>query len=424
MPEISQFYISDDRRKDRGALADLAESIRAVGLLQPILVEATEKGFDVLGGRRRFTAMTEILGFTELEEHKHFRIVEGLDKLVVQLTENSHRKDFTPMEEASLVYDIHHLSVKQQGAAVAGPGKSGWSMEDTAKFIGRDKGYVSRMLTLMDNSNITSQCSSVNEALTLIKKEKEKVIQDKIRHARAEKAVIAPDIAGYTDNVFQDNALDFTRSLPDESVDMILTDPPFAINYGELIDAEYDAAYDDDPQQVEDLLVALMPEYYRVLKPNKYVVIWTGYIVEHIVRDALKKAGFMVWNPPLVWIKLNTGGKSLQPDIRPGNVVQHAMLAWKGIPEITTKGRHNAFAYPVVKENRIHRAQMPEELVADLISLFSFEGDVVLDTFAGSLSVMRGCFMTKRRYLACEKEENNIMDGIAYTQEWVKGRAE
>jgi DNA modification methylase len=63
---------------------------------------------------------------------------------------------------------------------------------------------------------------------------------------------------------------------------------------------------------------------------------------------------------------------------------------------------------------------MPEALTADLVQTFSYPGDLILDTFAGSLAVMRGCMLTERRFIGCEKYQENVQDAVTYTIEWFK----
>jgi site-specific DNA-methyltransferase (adenine-specific) len=417
---ITNFYVSHDRRSEKTDITDLAVSIHAAGLLQPIICKKTDEGFEIVAGRRRFYAVRDILEWTELEEGKHFYTAEdSIDGMVIELEENSHRVDFTPLERAYLIKDIHDAGIAKEGRAVKGV-KGGWGLEDTARVIGRNKGYVSRMLSIVENKELVGDCGSVDEALTRIKKTKEKEIAAALRQAQAEVVEIPVDIEAYTKNVIVDEASSFITMIEDESVDLILTDPPFAINYDDLIDAEYDAPYEDDPQVTRDMIEELIPHYYRVLKNDKYIIMFVGFDIKWYLKEVMQKAGFFVPATPLYWFKLGTGGKTMQPDIRPGNVMQEAILGWKGVPEITVKGVSNVFSYQTVRENRIHRAQMPEALTADLVQTFSYPGDLILDTFAGSLAVMRGCMLTERRFIGCEKYQENVQDAVTYTIEWFK----
>lgn len=85
-------------RKQLGDLADLALSIRENGLVQPIVVEPVAGGrYRILAGARRHAACASI-GLQEMP--CIVRTVEAQSRLELQLIENLHRKDLSPLEEA------------------------------------------------------------------------------------------------------------------------------------------------------------------------------------------------------------------------------------------------------------------------------------------------------------------------------------
>jgi ParB family chromosome partitioning protein len=88
---------------DPQALEELAESIRAQGVLQPVLVRPAGEGFQLVAGERRFRA-AERLGLQTIPA-----IVRELDDdqlLEVALIENLQREDLNPIEEA---FGYQHL---------------------------------------------------------------------------------------------------------------------------------------------------------------------------------------------------------------------------------------------------------------------------------------------------------------------------
>ena len=89
---------SNQPRQDLGDVTDLAHSIRQHGLLNPIIVEAATEGrYRILAGGRRFAACTS-LGLATVT--CIVRTVEEHSRLALQLIENIHRKDLSPIEEA------------------------------------------------------------------------------------------------------------------------------------------------------------------------------------------------------------------------------------------------------------------------------------------------------------------------------------
>ena len=79
-------------------LAELAESLRIHGLVQPITVRPDDEGFEIVAGARRFRA-AQLAGLTELEAI--VRDLTDAETLEVQIIENSQRQDVHPYEEAA-----------------------------------------------------------------------------------------------------------------------------------------------------------------------------------------------------------------------------------------------------------------------------------------------------------------------------------
>ncbi|MCQ9368687.1 ParB/RepB/Spo0J family partition protein [Brevibacterium sp. 50QC2O2] len=86
---------------DEDALAELVESIKAVGVLQPVVVRVVDKqapSYELIMGERRFRASQEA-GLTEIPAI--IREVKEDDLLRDALLENLHRSDLNPLEEAA-----------------------------------------------------------------------------------------------------------------------------------------------------------------------------------------------------------------------------------------------------------------------------------------------------------------------------------
>ncbi len=83
---------------DKDALQLLADSIKEHGIIQPIVVAKTEKGYEIVTGERRWRA-SRLAGLTEIpaivREYSPQNLME------VALIENIQREDLNPMEEAT-----------------------------------------------------------------------------------------------------------------------------------------------------------------------------------------------------------------------------------------------------------------------------------------------------------------------------------
>lgn len=81
-------------------LADLAESIRSRGVLQPILVRPKDSGYELVAGERRFRAC-QLAGLQQVPAY--IREMDDEEAEDAQLAENIHRKNLTQIEEAKKI---------------------------------------------------------------------------------------------------------------------------------------------------------------------------------------------------------------------------------------------------------------------------------------------------------------------------------
>lgn len=83
---------------DEESLAELAASIREIGVLQPILVRPQDQGYELLAGERRWRAARRagLAVIPAIVQH-----TDELGSVERALVENLHRQDLTPLEEAA-----------------------------------------------------------------------------------------------------------------------------------------------------------------------------------------------------------------------------------------------------------------------------------------------------------------------------------
>lgn len=120
-------------RMDQEALGDLASSIKAQGLMQPILVRSISSGnYEIIAGERRWRA-ARMAGLTEVPVV--VREVGDNAALAMALIENIQREDLNPIEEAA---GIQRLIDEFQ-----------MTHEAAAQAVGRSRSAVSNLLRLL-----------------------------------------------------------------------------------------------------------------------------------------------------------------------------------------------------------------------------------------------------------------------------------
>ncbi len=133
---VSQIAPGNNDRKhfDPAALADLAASIAAHGLAQPITVRPYGDGFQIVAGERRFRAISQVLRWETAP-----CIVRDLDDeqaSAIMLAENTGRADLDPIEEAN--------AYRERSS------KFGWDTAKIATVAGVSADVVRRRLLLLD----------------------------------------------------------------------------------------------------------------------------------------------------------------------------------------------------------------------------------------------------------------------------------
>jgi ParB family chromosome partitioning protein len=119
-------------RMDEQSLAELAQSIRSQGLLQPLVVRPLERGYELIAGERRWRA-AQMAGLDKVPVI--VREVPDESALVMALIENVQREDLSPIEEAAAVQRlINEFSMTHEQAADA---------------VGRSRSATSNLLRLL-----------------------------------------------------------------------------------------------------------------------------------------------------------------------------------------------------------------------------------------------------------------------------------
>ncbi len=104
------------------ALAELAQSIRDKGVLQPLLVRPKEDHFEIVAGERRWRA-AQLAGLAEVPVV--IRDLGDREALEIAIVENLQREDLGPLEEARAYQALLDQGLNQEGVAQAvGKGRS------------------------------------------------------------------------------------------------------------------------------------------------------------------------------------------------------------------------------------------------------------------------------------------------------------
>lgn len=194
------------------------------------------------------------------------------------------------------------------------------------------------------------------------------------------------------------DCLELLKTIPDKSVDALLTDPPYSV----MDDYEWDKKDNDFYHQWLSLVKPKLKDKH------------TGFIFcdarhLHEFEDILRH--YFLINNRIIWIRENM---SLGRVIKTSFISSYEVIFYFGNRELDLPKRWGTerfdsckFATPQSNftDKKLHPTQKPINLILQLAKVGTHEGDVVLDPFAGSGVVGRACqLLGYRKCILIEKE--------------------
>lgn len=197
-----------------------------------------------------------------------------------------------------------------------------------------------------------------------------------------------------------------------ERFDHIITDPPYGIDMSNLaqpnvsmVDIDtVEAEHEVEPNRL--LLHSFFEAAYQCLKPNAYLAIWCDYDLWNFLKECATSFGFKIQRWPIVWHKLhNCMNGAAQFNFTKNTEI--CLIARKGTACLADSSSTSviACAHDDYKEELGHPFVKPFECWEFLINHISFQGQTILEPFAGRGSGVISLLRKNRRVVACEKDK-------------------
>lgn len=407
----------DRARKDYGGpeeIAKLNSSLERIGLLHPIVIDDS---YELRAGGRRLLSAIQ-LGWTEIE-CTMFSDLSPLQKKEIELEENIQRKNFSFAEEVSLTDQVHEL--KKEIAEKEG---KEWTTEDTAKDLGLSTITVYQDIEL-------AKAIKVDPSLAEVKNKG--IAKTKARRARKIKGMRASQVEtlatleeSSVKELYHSPCEAILAILPSNSVDLILFDPPYAVDFENNRRAEghvgtYGDDYKDDVISLNSLLSDTLMELHRILKPGGHMYLFYAMInhsnittmVDRLFRpigtgdDGKIKSGKYSKNP-LFWVKPSNDNP--RPYERFTINYEPFLFCWKRkekseLGNELQRVSNSTFHFPFMGIDKVHPAEKPIELYESLIGISTIEGGVVLDPTAGTGKSLKAAKRMNRKIIGIEREK-------------------
>lgn len=213
-------------------------------------------------------------------------------------------------------------------------------------------------------------------------------------------------------NLINDDCLEIMKKIKNESIDLIVTDPPYPTtkrggtgNSGgmckkkEFSSGKVFKHNDIKPQEY-------IPEFYRILKEGTHCYIMTNHVNLYEILTVAKETGFH-FIKSLIW---NKGNKIMGQAYM--SQFEYILFFRKGkFKKINKCGTADILDVPNKKTKdedgkNLHDTEKPVELMKVLVDNSSQEGEIVLDPFLGVGATGLACKELNRKFVGIELDKN------------------
>ena len=246
-------------------------------------------------------------------------------------------------------------------------------------------------------------------------------------------------------SINNEDCLKFIPRLPDNSIDIIITDPPYAISKGKKLSmkntnrlsgfgGDWDIINENwDQFSFEDycvLIEKVLTESYRVLKPTGTMFVCGTYHNIGIINFFALQTGFNIINE-IIWYKRNAFPNLTQTCL----TASHENILWlsksnswnynyqsikeasfsydrlkepkkqlRSVWDIPNNKQKNELAYREVFSDSSYwiKSQKPLRLIDRCLEITAKPGDIVADWFAGSGTTLVSALNHSLPFIACE----------------------
>jgi len=253
--------------------------------------------------------------------------------------------------------------------------------QEIAKMADASHGSVSKMKKILEKASDDTKEKVISGDMSIDEGYK-KTTNDEKRQFRKELSEKGKDIFLDVDFRFGDFNV-VLEDIPDNSVDIIITDPPYPIKY---IDCwEQLSLFASRKLRDGGFCIAYSGQYnlYEVMtRMNKHLRYYWTFAMYHAGSTQIVNAVNIIcrWKPVLIYQK---GSRKLT------KTLQDYFISEK-------------------KEKESHDWQQSKSSVSHLINVFTEEGDLIVDTFAGAGTTIIAAKQLNRRIIAAEIDEETF----------------
>ena len=371
-------------RKNFGDIKELAENIQRVGLIHPPTIDQNNR---LIAGARRILAL-EYNGETETP---YYRI--NLEEWVLgEYSENNMRKNFTISEIVSFkrYLEPYYTKEARQRQLTGKPSENfskGRALDKIAKVLGKSRITINKAENIIEAAynepdKYQPFVDKMDSGIWSVHKTHKKVLKfqkrEELRSVKPEGKL--PDKY----KLLQGDFIELVKQIPENSIDLIPTDPP----------------YEDTPENLTRYK-ELAKVAGRLLKPGGSVVFFVGHIILNKVIRIFDDSGLKYW-----WtfaVKHSSNHTKIYP--------RHVFAQWKPMLWYVKGDKPNEFTISNTIGDFID-SNRPEKTVHDweqstveseyIIEKLTLQDQTILDLMMGTGTTAIAALKLNRRFIGIE----------------------
>lgn len=199
--------------------------------------------------------------------------------------------------------------------------------------------------------------------------------------------------------IYAEDCADTMAQIDAQSIDAIITDPPYGINYQSARRTDSSQwkpklANDDVPQ------VEWLDDAFRILKDKTCLAVFCEWRFQEVFKQAMESSGFEI-KSQVIWDRGWHGMGDLSGAFAPSHdVIWFAVKGRYTFPSIRPV---SVLHFPrIAAEALEHPTQKPIDLIAYLIKVLTVEGSILYDPFLGSGTLAVAAERLKRQWIGSE----------------------
>lgn len=417
--------IIEDRQRTTiapGPLAELARSILERGLLQPPVVRPIGTTYRLIAGERRVRAIQSLYknnqtyscnGQTIPINQLPVLFIDELtsaDLIEAEFDENVRRVDLDWADKTRALAAIYESrkaqnpkqTVVETARELVNKGISTSSRAAPKNIIKNLENNIAQARIVKEHLNDPkiAKARTAGEAYQLIlKKEQDKLLAELTRRQSTSQTTKS------NIDIRNGDAFNILPKLDTDKYDLILSDPPYGISVSQAgfrKRTPHQHNYKDDEKTAQSLYELILTEGFRITRARANLFLFTDIKHWDYLQQLSANMGWTPWRTPVLWQKSEAEG--LAPWGSQGFRRTYDIIFY------ATKGQRGLLSSPVdiltykrvARNERIHAAEKPIELLQKLIECSTLPGDLIIDPCCGSGSTLLAARNTQRAALGIE----------------------